>query len=117
MNTVLQYYVFFASSHHGTSKLFLNKISTIPSLFIVFNVEWSFNAENHFKDAENNHVSSCSDFILKLCSKNRRMKQISAVKEKPFTSSLNICPETVEHRVGRVLSVSPVVGIGTPPPL
>jgi hypothetical protein len=26
-------------------------------------------------------------------------------------------PDTVPHRVGRVLSVSPVVGIGTPPPL
>jgi hypothetical protein len=27
------------------------------------------------------------------------------------------CVDTVHHRVGRVLSVSPVVGIGTPPPL
>ncbi len=28
-----------------------------------------------------------------------------------------ILREGVQHRVGRVLSVSPVVGIGTPPPL
>jgi hypothetical protein len=33
----------------------------------------------------------------------------------PLTLDLGMVPYAVEHRVGRVLSFSPVVGIGTPP--
>ncbi len=59
-----------------------------------------------------------SNFIFNhmLTGYEQRQKEEQPLEKKPYRSSIShrMAPE---HKVGRVLSVSPVVGIGTPPPL